>query len=151
MLIHRVKITKVAGVESLDFQPDKINVFEGKNESGKSSALKAIRSCLPPNMRVNYGTLTPDDADFGETVIYCDEDTEIERKVTHGDKAADSPLTVRRGKRWKETGSKAFDFIADRFDTIMFCNYAKVPLRYCSRRCPLSSMSQSSPKSCPMP
>lgn len=77
--VSLIKIRNVLGIESLDIKPGKFTVIRGRNGSGKSSAIEAIKAALGSG---HDATLLRDGAEKGETVLVLDDGTNIGKTIT---------------------------------------------------------------------
>lgn len=90
MRIERLKISNILGIEELDFEAGAFNVARGKNGTGKTSVLEAIKSVVKGG---DDATLLRNGATKGEIVLVIDDGTEIKRRVTQ---KAVQPLVVEK-------------------------------------------------------
>lgn len=79
MKVVSVKIHNILGIEDFEIKPKEINRFEGKNASGKTSTLEAIKSALRGG---HDATLLRNGSDEGQVVILLDDGLEIKKTVT---------------------------------------------------------------------
>ena len=79
MSVKLIKIRNVLGVADIEFEPGKVTEISGRNASGKSSILNAIRSVAKVG---GDATLLRAGEEQGEVVLVLDNDTEIGRKFT---------------------------------------------------------------------
>jgi energy-coupling factor transporter ATP-binding protein EcfA2 len=109
--VARIRIQNVMGIEELEIQPGAVTVLTGKNASGKTSVLEAIRSA------VNGGhdaSLIRNGAEKAEVVLVLDDGTELRKRIT----TAGSVLTVKhpelgnisKGQTWINGLSDALAF-----------------------------------------
>ena len=82
MKVVSVKIHNILGIEDFEITPKEINRFEGKNATGKTSTLEAIKAALKGG---HDATLLRNGADEGQVVILLDDGLEIKKTIT-GDK-----------------------------------------------------------------
>lgn len=82
MKVVSVKIHNILGIEDFEITPKEINRFEGKNATGKTSTLEAIKSALKGG---HDATLLRNGAEEGQVVILLDDGLEIKKTIT-GDK-----------------------------------------------------------------
>lgn len=80
MQISRVKISKILGIDELEFEAGKFNAFTGGNEQGKTSALNAVKAAIGRDG--DDATLLRKGAEKGEIVIVFDDGTTITKTVT---------------------------------------------------------------------
>lgn len=88
MKVVSVKIQNILGIEDFEVLPKEINRFEGKNSTGKTSTLEAIKAALKGG---HDATLLRQGADEGQVVILLDDGMEIKKTVT----AAKTDLSVK--------------------------------------------------------
>lgn len=77
--VHRIKIQNILGIESAEIRPGKITVFRGRNGSGKTSCLDAIRAALNGG---HDATLLRKGEKKGEIVLVLNDGREIRKTVT---------------------------------------------------------------------
>ena len=111
MIVNSARWHNVAGIEQLEIQPKSVTVFEGFNGSGKSSALKGLRSCLTKG---DFAQLLPEGADRGETVLVMSDGTTIRRELRDGI----STLSIEHKGIGTLTGAKANSFVENMLDTM---------------------------------
>lgn len=80
MKVVSVKIHNILGIEDFEITPKEINRFEGKNATGKTSTLEAIKAALKGG---HDATLLRNGADEGQVVILLDDGLEIKKTVTN--------------------------------------------------------------------
>ncbi|SAK98525.1 chromosome segregation protein [Caballeronia pedi] len=93
MQIERIKISNILGVENLEFSPLGFTTISGRNGTGKTSVLEAIKSAFKGG---HDATLLRNGADKGEIVFVLDDGTNIRRRV---DANASTTDVVREGKK----------------------------------------------------
>lgn len=79
MTVKLIKIRNVLGVSDIEFEPGKVTEISGRNATGKTSILNAIRSVMKAS---NDAMLLRAGEEQGEVVLVLDNDTEIGRKFT---------------------------------------------------------------------
>ena len=79
MKVALIKIEQILGIEHLEIKPGLLTVISGKNETGKTSVLEAIKSVTTGG---KDGTLLRQGAEKGSVVLVFDDGTEATRKVT---------------------------------------------------------------------
>ena len=79
MKVVSVKIHNILGIEDFEITPKEINRFEGRNATGKTSTLEAIKAALKGG---HDATLLRNGADEGQIVILLDDGLEIKKTVT---------------------------------------------------------------------
>lgn len=79
MKVVSVKIHNILGIENFEITPKEINRFEGKNATGKTSTLEAIKAALKGG---HDATLLRNGADEGQVVILLDDGLEIKKTIT---------------------------------------------------------------------
>jgi energy-coupling factor transporter ATP-binding protein EcfA2 len=84
MKISKISISNILGIESLEFNPGKITIIEGKNGSGKTSILESIKAALKSG---TDATLLKQGAKEGEVVLVFDDGTTLIRKLNQSGKA----------------------------------------------------------------
>lgn len=77
--VSRVKISNILGVEDLELTPGKFTAIVGRNGSGKTSTLEAIKAALRGG---HDATLLRNGADQGEVVLVLDDGTQIAKRIT---------------------------------------------------------------------
>jgi energy-coupling factor transporter ATP-binding protein EcfA2 len=90
MRISKIHIQNILGISELDFEPGAICEVTGKNGSGKTSVLEAIKSIISSG---HDATLLRAGEKHGEAVIILSDGTEIGKRIT----AADSDRFVTNG------------------------------------------------------
>lgn len=90
MQIAHIKIRNILGIEELDFSPTGFTQIRGKNGTGKTSVIEAIKATLKGG---HDATLLRKGAVKGEVVILLDDGTEVARRVTESGTTTD----VRQG------------------------------------------------------
>ena len=79
MKVVSVKIHNILGIEDFEITPKEINRFEGKNATGKTSTLEAIKAALKGG---HDATLLRNGAEEGQVVILLDDGLEIKKTIT---------------------------------------------------------------------
>lgn len=79
MQISHIKIHNVLGIADLEFEPGKFNALTGKNGTGKTSVLEAIKAATQCG---HDATLLRKGATEGEIVLVLDDGSQIHRKIT---------------------------------------------------------------------
>lgn len=79
MKVARIEISNILGIKELQFEPGKITEITGKNASGKTSTLTAIRAALQGG---NQAELLRNGAEQGEIVIVLDSGIKIQKTIT---------------------------------------------------------------------
>lgn len=111
MNIKHIKISNILGIEELEITPGKFNEIRGRNGTGKTSVLEAIKSAVKGG---HDATLLRNGATEGEVVLVFDNDDEVRRTV----KADKSEVKVRRdGKRVIAAAS-----VLDQIRDLVACN-----------------------------
>lgn len=110
MIVKRISIRNILGIEELQVEPGRITKISGKNGSGKTSFLEAIRALLGGG---HDATLIRKGSETGEIVMLLEDGVEIRRRIS--DKR--STLDVRRpdGKIGKPQ-----EYLARLFDGVSF-------------------------------
>lgn len=100
MKISSITITNFKGIGNVTLSPDHINVFLGKNGSGKSAALSAITFILT-------GKVNPEFIKSGEEVLSVsmefEDGTVIERSRSIKDGNGSGIFRNRNEKMWKQS------------------------------------------------
>ena len=78
MQVSRIKISNVLGIESLEFDAGKFNAFTGRNGTGKTSALEAVKAALSGG---HDATLIRKGAEEGEVVLVLDDGSTIQKRI----------------------------------------------------------------------
>ncbi|UIS74656.1 ATPase [Morganella phage Mecenats66] len=107
--VTHIRISSILGTESLDISPGKITEMSGRNESGKTSVLEAIKSITSGSHDVS---LLRNGSDKGEIFLELSDGTSIKKTVTN-DK---TNLEVRDAKGKKVP--RAASFITQLIDAI---------------------------------
>ena len=76
--VHGLTIRHVMGIEEMEIAPGAVTLIEGRNGSGKSSVVEAIRSVLG---RGHDATLVRKGSEKAEVVLILDNGMEIRREV----------------------------------------------------------------------
>jgi len=79
MLVNKIQIRNILGIESLEFKPGKINIISGKNKAGKTSFLEALKGVVGGG---HDGKLLRNGTDEGEIVLVFDNGESISKKMT---------------------------------------------------------------------
>jgi DNA repair exonuclease SbcCD ATPase subunit len=77
--ISHLKISNILGIDELEFSPDGFNEIRGKNGTGKTSVLEAIKAATGTG---HDATLLRKGSDKGEIVLVLDDGAEIKKRVT---------------------------------------------------------------------
>lgn len=107
--VSRVKISNILGVEDLELTPGKFTAIVGRNGSGKTSTLEAIKAALRGG---HDATLLRNGADQGEVVLVLDDGTQIGKRITP--KASTAVFVGADGKR----ASKPAESIRELIDAL---------------------------------
>lgn len=107
--ISHLKISNILGIDELEFSPDGFNEISGKNGTGKTSVLEAIKAATGTG---HDATLLRNGADKGEIVLVLDDGAEIKRRVTAT--ASKTDITDADGKKV----TKPAEFIRTLIDTL---------------------------------
>lgn len=107
MQINKIKINNIMGIEELEFNPGKFTLIEGKNGSGKTSVLEALKSVIKGG---NDATLLRKGAEKGEVVFVLEDDSFIVKTVT--EKKSSLEMFDRLGKKQTKAQS-IMDTLAD--------------------------------------
>jgi energy-coupling factor transporter ATP-binding protein EcfA2 len=78
MKIEHVKISSILGIDHLEFSPAGFTEISGRNGSGKTSVLEAIKATIKGG---HDATLLRNGSDKGEVVFVLDDGTSIKRRV----------------------------------------------------------------------
>lgn len=79
MHITKISIRNILGIEAMDFDAGKFTAITGRNGSGKTSALEAIRAAISVG---HDATLLRAGSEVGEAVLVLDDGTEIKKRIT---------------------------------------------------------------------
>jgi energy-coupling factor transporter ATP-binding protein EcfA2 len=125
--VTRIEIKNILGHEDLTIEPGAVTVLEGKNASGKTSALEAIRAALRGG---EDPTLLRAGAEKGSVRLVLEDGTEVLRRWTRKDDEIRSALDVRLLVGGKvSTPRKVIDSLVDELGidplTILTCPPAK--------------------------
>jgi len=77
--VSKIKISNILGIESLEIEPGKFTAITGRNGSGKTSTLEAIKCALKGG---HDATLLRNGAEVGEVVLVLDDGSKIRKRVT---------------------------------------------------------------------
>jgi predicted ATP-dependent endonuclease of OLD family len=97
MKIARIKIQNILGITELEFEPGSITEIQGKNGSGKTSVLEAIKAVISPG---HDATLLRHGETHGEAVIVLDDGTALSKTITAS--ASDRKVTNAHGETIKK-------------------------------------------------
>lgn len=127
MKVTRIEIKNILGHEDLTIEPGVVTVLEGRNASGKTSALEAIRATLRGG---EDPTLLRTGSEKGSVKLVLEDGTEILRRWTRKDGEIRSVLDVRLPVGGKvATPRKVIDSLVDELGidplTILTCPPAK--------------------------
>lgn len=109
LYISHLKISNILGIDELEFSPEGFNDIRGKNGTGKTSVLEAIKAATGSG---HDATLLRKGADKGEVVLVLDNGSEIKRRVTETRSVTD--VTDADGKKVGKPG----DFMRTLVDTL---------------------------------
>lgn len=76
--VSKIKIENILGIEELEFSPGKVTVIDGRNGSGKTSAIEAVKAALSGGQDA---TLLRKGASHGEAVLVLSDGRSISRKL----------------------------------------------------------------------
>ena len=108
MKVAKIQIQNILGIENLEILPGKVTKIEGRNGSGKTSALEAIKAALKGG---HQAELLRKGADVGEIVLVLDSGARIIKTVTATE--SNTKVTNENGKM-----SKPMQFIGQLSDEI---------------------------------
>ncbi len=94
MNIQKIKIANLLGIEELEFSPGKFTIIEGRNGSGKTSILEAIKHALNGG---HDAKLLRNGTDKGEIVLVLDDGVQLTKTVTQS--KSDVKLIDKDGNR----------------------------------------------------
>lgn len=84
--VHEIRIQNILGIAEMEIRPGQVTIIEGKNGSGKTSILSAIRAAIGGG---HDGTLLRNGSDAGEVVLLLEDGKRIEKRITReGSKSA---------------------------------------------------------------
>lgn len=86
--VARLRIRNILGIDELDIEPGKVTEIRGRNASGKTSILEAVRAAIGGG---HDATLLRKGEQKGETVLVLDDGIEVQKEVT----ASGSKLSIR--------------------------------------------------------
>lgn len=78
MHIEHIKISNILGVQDLEFSPSGFTEISGRNGTGKTSVLEAIKATIKGG---HDATLLRNGAEKGEVVFVLDDGTSIKRRI----------------------------------------------------------------------
>ena len=107
--ISHLKINNILGVDELEFAPGGFNEVSGKNGTGKTSVLEAIKAATGQG---HDATLLRKGEEKGEVVLVLDDGTEIKKRVTANKSQTD--VTDPDGKKV----TKPAEFMRSLVDTL---------------------------------
>lgn len=93
MHIEHIKISQILGVEDLEFSPGGFTEISGRNGTGKTSVLEAIKATIKGG---HDATLLRNGAEKGEVVFVLDDGTSIKRRIGPNTSTTD---VTRAGKK----------------------------------------------------
>ena len=108
MKVAKIHISNILGIENLEITPGKVTKIEGRNGSGKTSALEAIKAALKGG---HDATLLRKGSDVGEIVLVLQNGTRVIKTVTATE--SNTKVTNENGKM-----SKPMQFIGQLSDEI---------------------------------
>lgn len=79
MKINKIRISNILGIDHLEFEPGQITEISGKNGSGKTSILEAVKNSLKGG---TDATLLRKGAKSGEIVLVLDDGLQIQKSIT---------------------------------------------------------------------
>lgn len=79
MYVKKIQIRNILGIETLEVNPGKITTISGKNATGKTSFLEALKGVVGGG---HDGTLLRKDTDEGEIVLIFDNGEILSKKMT---------------------------------------------------------------------
>lgn len=91
MKINKIKINNILGIENFEFHPSKFTLIEGKNGSGKTSILEAIKTVFKGG---SDATLIKNGSEKGEIVFVLNADNGTDIMVTKTIKGGSSSLSM---------------------------------------------------------
>jgi len=106
MNVTQIKIKNILGIEDLTITPGAVTKITGKNGSGKTSTLEAIKAALKGG---HDATLLRNGAEKGEVVILFDDGGQITKTIT----ADRSEVKVRQDGRLVKNAATALDELRD--------------------------------------
>ena len=108
MKVAKIQIQNILGIENLEILPGKVTKIEGRNGSGKTSALEAIKAALKGG---HDATLLRKGSDVGEIVLVLENGTRVIKTVTATE--SNTKVSNENGKM-----SKPMQFIGQLSDEI---------------------------------
>lgn len=106
MQISHIKISNILGIEELEFSPNGFTKIAGRNGTGKTSVLEAIKAAIKGG---HDATLLRNGADRGEVVLVLDDGTEVRKRVT----ASGSTTDVKKAGKPVPKPQAAIQALAD--------------------------------------
>lgn len=106
MKINKIKIHNILGIDELEIEPGKYTEISGRNGSGKTSILEAIKSALKGG---NDATLLRNGAKSGEVVLILDDGMQLVKRVSEA--KSDLNIFDEKGKEIKKPQSVINDLI----------------------------------------
>lgn len=97
MRIAKIHIRNILGISELEFEPGSVTEVTGRNGTGKSSVLEAIKSIVAPG---HDATLLRNGEKSGEAVILLEDGTRIGKSITAA--ASDRFVTDPKGEQIKK-------------------------------------------------
>lgn len=79
MRISHIKIQNILGIDELEFSPEGFTQISGRNGTGKTSVLEAVKAAIRGG---HDATLLRKGAKAGEVVLVLDDGTEVRKRVT---------------------------------------------------------------------
>ena len=106
MQVSLIKIENILGIDSLEFEPGKLTEISGKNASGKTSVLEAIKSVLQGG---RDATLLRNGEKKGTVVLVLEDETELKRTITE----KTNTLSAKRDGMLASSPAKFIDNLTD--------------------------------------
>ena len=106
MQVSLIKIENILGIDSLEFEPGKLTEISGKNASGKTSVLEAIKSVLQGG---RDATLLRNGEQKGSVVLVLEDETELKRTITE----KTNTLSAKRDGMLASSPAKFIDNLTD--------------------------------------
>lgn len=92
MQISHIRISNILGIDELEFSPSGFTKIAGRNGTGKTSVLEAIKAAIKGG---HDATLLRNGAEKGEVVLILDDGTEVQKRIT----ATNSTTSVKKDGR----------------------------------------------------
>ncbi len=101
MRVSKIRIENILGIDEIEIHPGTLTMIEGRNASGKTSVLEAIKAALSGG---HDATLIRQGANAGEVVLVLEDGVEARRRITD----SSSTLVVKHPELGKISKAQAY-------------------------------------------